>query len=195
MPERLLLHGGYVLSMDQRVGEMTADVLIEDEAISAIGPDLDVSDAARIDVTGDVVMPGFVDTHRHTWQTPFRGVCADWTLEEYFRGIRMTVSPNCSADDVFAGNYVGALEALDAGVTTLLDFSHCNNTPEYADAALQGLRDSGTRAMFAYGYSPSPVAAPPFAEHEQRIANARRIREQLLPSDDGLVTMGIALTE
>ena len=195
MPERLLLHGGYVLSMDQRVGEMTADVLIEDEAISAIGPDLDVSDAARIDVTGDVVMPGFVDTHRHTWQTPFRGVCADWTLEEYFRGIRMTVSPNCSADDVFAGNYVGALEALDAGVTTLLDFSHCNNTPEHADAALQGLRDAGIRAMFAYGYFPSPVAGPTFGEDEQRLANARRIREQLLPSDDGLVTMGIALTE
>ena len=88
-------------------------------------------------------MPGFVDTHRHTWQTPFRGICADWTLEDYFRGIRMSISPNCAAEDVYAGNYVGALEALDAGVTTILDFSHCNNTPEHADAALQGLRDAG----------------------------------------------------
>lgn len=195
MTERLLLHGGYVLSMDEGVGEMTADVLVDDGVIAAIGPELDGGDAERIDVTGNVVMPGFVDTHRHTWQTPFRGVCADWTLEEYFRGIRMTVSPNCSAEDVYAGNYVGALEALDAGVTTLLDFSHCNNTPEHADAALQGLRDAGIRAMFAYGYYPSPVADPEFAEHEQRLANARRIREQSLPSDDGLVTMGVALTE
>src|SRR3989454_1259209 len=154
MPERLLLCGGYVLSMDEGVGELVADVLIDDGAIAAIAPGLDAADAERIDVTGDVVMPGFVDTHRHTWQTPFRGICADWTLEQYFRGIRMTVSPNCSGEDVHAGNYVGALEALDAGVTTLLDFSHCNNSPEHADAALQGLRDAGIRAMYAYGYYP-----------------------------------------
>src|SRR5919108_5102787 len=100
--------------MEGGVGEMTADVLVEDGAITAIAPHLDAGDVERIDVTGNVVMPGFVDTHRHTWQTPFRGVCGDWTLEEYFRGIRMTVSPNCSAEDVYAGNYVGALEALDA---------------------------------------------------------------------------------
>jgi len=192
--ERLLLSSAYVVSMDEGVGELTGDVLIEDGTIAAVGPELDVEGAERVDLGGDILMPGFVDTHRHTWQTPFRGVCADWTLEEYFRGIRMTVSPNCSAEDVYAGNYVGALEALDAGVTTVLDFSHCNNTPEHADAALAGLRDSGIRAMFAYGYFPTLVAEPVFTEHEQRLADARRIREQL-PSNDSLVTMGIALTE
>ena len=146
-------------------------------------------------MSGHVVMPGFVDTHRHTWQTPFRGVCADWTLEDYFRGIRTTISPNCSADDVYAGNHLGALEALDAGVTTILDFSHCNNTPEHADAALQGLRDAGIRALFAYGYYPAPSPEPGFADHDERLADARRIRERELPADDGLVTMGLALTE
>ena len=195
MSERLLLRSGYMLSMDDEVGESVADVLVEDGVIGAIAPRLEAEDAEVLDVTGHVVMPGFVDTHRHTWQTPFRGVCADWTLDEYFRGIRATVSPNCSARDVYAGNYVGALEAIDAGVTTVLDFSHCNNTPEHADAALQGLRDAGIRAMFAYGYFAAPVAEPAFAEHEQRLADARRIRERELPSDDGLVTMGIALTE
>jgi cytosine/adenosine deaminase-related metal-dependent hydrolase len=194
MSERVLLSGAHVVSMDEGIGELTGDVLIEDGTIVAVGPELDGGDAERIELAGDILMPGFVDTHRHTWQTPFRGVCADWTLEEYFRGIRMTVSPNCSAEDVYAGNYVGALEALDAGVTTVLDFSHCNNTPEHADAALAGLRDSGIRATFAYGYFPTLVAEPVFTEHEQRIADARRIREQL-PSSDSLVTMGIALTE
>jgi len=146
-------------------------------------------------VSGHVVMPGFVDTHRHTWQTPFRGICADWTLEDYFRGIRMSISPRCSAEDVYAGNYVGALEALDAGVTTILDFSHCNNTPEHADGALAGLRDAGIRAMFAYGFYPAPTQEPVFTEHSQRLADARRIREHELPGEDGLVTMGVALTE
>jgi cytosine/adenosine deaminase-related metal-dependent hydrolase len=178
MPERRLIHGGYVLSMDEGVGELTADVLIEDGAIAAIGPDLEVGDVERVDVTGNIVMPGFVDTHRHTWQTPFRGVCADWTLEEYFRGIRMTVSPNCSAEDVYAGNYVGALEALDAGVTTILDFSHCNNSPDHADAGIAGLREAGIRAVYAYGYYPSPVPEPAFASHVDRIADARRVQAE-----------------
>ncbi|HTQ67103.1 MAG TPA: amidohydrolase family protein [Solirubrobacteraceae bacterium] len=194
MSRRVLLRGAHVVSMDEGVGELTGDVLVEDGVIAAVGSGLEAGDAELVDLAGDIVMPGFVDTHRHTWQTPFRGVCADWTLEEYFRGIRMTVSPNCSAEDVYAGNYVGALEALDAGVTTLLDFSHCNNTPEHADAALAGLRDSGIRATFAYGYFPTLVAEPVFTEHEQRLADARRVREQL-PSDDSLVTMGVALTE
>jgi cytosine/adenosine deaminase-related metal-dependent hydrolase len=196
MGDRLLLRGGYVLSMDETVGELpSGDVLIEDGAISAVEARLEVEDAEVLDATGHVVMPGFVDTHRHTWQTPFRGVCADWTLEDYFRGMRMSISPNCAAEDVYAGNYVGALEALEAGVTTILDFSHCNNTPEHADAAIQGLRDAGIRAMFAYGYYPAPASTPVFTEHEQRLADARRIRERDLSSEDALVTMGVALTE
>lgn len=195
MGERVLLRGGYVVSLDSEVGELDGgDVLIEDGRIAAIAPSLEESAAEVVDVAGHVVMPGFVDTHRHTWQTPFRGVCADWTLEEYFRGIRMTISPRCSAEDVYAGNYVGALEALAAGVTTILDFSHCNNTPEHADAALAGLRDAGIRAVFAYGYYPSPAPEPVFTEHEQRLADARRVANEL-SGDDGLVTMGVALTE
>jgi 5-methylthioadenosine/S-adenosylhomocysteine deaminase len=196
MSGRVLLRGGYVLPMDAAVGELpTGDVLIEDDAIVAVDARVEVEDAELLDVSGHVVMPGFIDTHRHTWQTPFRGVCADWTLADYFRGIRMTISPRCAAADVYAGNYVGALEALDAGVTTILDFSHCNNTPEHADAALQGLKDAGIRAMFAYGYYPAPAPEPVFRKHEQRLADARRIREQTLPGNEGLVTMGVALTE
>jgi cytosine/adenosine deaminase-related metal-dependent hydrolase len=196
MAGRLLLSGGYVLSMDEDVGELPrGDVLIEGPRIVAVAERIDAEDAERLDVSGHVVMPGFVDTHRHTWQTPFRGVCADWTLEEYFRGIRMTISPACSAADVYAGNYVGALEALEAGVTTILDFSHCNNTPEHADAALQGLRDAAIRAVFAYGYYPAPSRHAGFADQDERIADARRLRERELADDDSLVTMGLALTE
>ena len=196
MADRLLLSGGYVVSMDEGIGELArGEVLIEGAQIAAVGPTVEVGECERLDVSGHIVMPGFIDTHRHTWQTPFRGLCADWTLEQYFRGIRMAIAPACEPRDVYAGNYVGALEALEAGVTTILDFSHCNNSPEHADAALQGLRDAGIRAMFAYGYYPAPAAQPVFTDHDQRLADARRIRERELASDDGLVTMGLALTE
>ena len=113
-------------------------------------------------------------------------MCADWTLEDYFRGIRpddlaATARPTTSTP----GNHLGALEALDAGVTTILDFSHCNNTPEHADAALQGLRDAGIRALFAYGYYPAPVAEPGFTDHDERLADARRIRDASFPATTG----------
>lgn len=196
MSERVLIEGGHVLTMDAELGELEiGQVLIEHGVITAVGEDLEVEEATRLDATGSVVMPGFVDTHRHTWQTPFRGICADWTLRDYFRGIRQRISPNCAPEDVYAGNWVGALEALDAGVTTILDFSHCNNTPLHADAALAGLRDAGIRAIFGYGYFPAPAEGSPFTEHEHRLADARRIRADELGSDDSLVTMGVALTE
>src|SRR4029079_15116558 len=107
--------------MDEAIGELEqGSVLIEDDRIAAVAPSVDAADAERIDARGMVVMPGFVDTHRHTWQTALRAICATWTLRECFRGIRMNISPEYTAEDVYAGNYVGALEALDAGVTSIL---------------------------------------------------------------------------
>ena len=112
-----------------------------------------------IDAAGTLVLPGFVDTHRHTWQTAMRGICADWTLLDYFRGMRLQISARYGPEDVYAGNYVGALEALDGGVTTLLDFSHCINSPDHADEAVRGLTDAGVRAIFAYGMFPVPLSS------------------------------------
>ena len=96
-------------------------------------------------------MPGFVDTHRHTWQTPVRGVLPSCTLDEYFAGMLDNIGIQYRAEDVYIANLMGALEALNAGITTLLDWSHVNNTPEHADAAIAGLNDAGIRAVYAHG--------------------------------------------
>jgi cytosine/adenosine deaminase-related metal-dependent hydrolase len=194
--ERLMIANGFVLSMDDGIGELArGSVLVDDGQVAAVGETIDADDVEVLDATGCVVMPGFVDTHRHTWQTALRAICADWSLSEYFRGIRQTFSPRYEPEDVHTGNYVGALEALDAGVTTILDFSHCNNSPAHADAAVQGLKEAGIRAVFGYGYFPTPVERPAFTDHVERIADASRVKSEHLPSDDALVTMGIALTE
>jgi 5-methylthioadenosine/S-adenosylhomocysteine deaminase len=193
---RLLIENGYVLSMDESIGELEqGSVLLEGDRVAEIAPSIDAAEAERIDARGMVVMPGFVDTHRHTWQTALRAICADWTLMEYFRGIRVNISPEYTADDVYAGNYVGALEALDAGVTSILDFSHCNNSPAHADAGIAGLRDAGIRAVYAYGYYPSPSPEPVFRSHDERIADARRVQAEHFSSPDALLTMGVAITE
>ena len=173
MSTRVAIVNGYVLSMDSGIGELErGTVLVEDDRIAAVGGDLGELDARTIDAHGGVVMPGFIDTHRHTWQTALRGICSDWTLMDYFLGVRSTLSPRYTAEDVYVGNYAGALEALDAGVTTILDFSHCNNTPEHADRAIEGLREAGIRATFAYGYFAPPRAEPHFTSHAMRLEDS-----------------------
>ena len=193
---RIAITNGYVLSMDAAIGDIEhGSVLIEEARIVAVERDLGSVDAEVVDAAGGVIMPGFVDTHRHTWQTALRGICADWTLMDYFLGIRSTLSPRYAAEDVYVGNYVGALEALDAGVTTILDFSHCNNTPEHADNAIQGLADAGIRATFAYGYFAPPQAEPYFSTHEMRLEDSHRVHRELAARPGDLLTMGISLTE
>ena len=199
MSDRLLVRGGHVLTLAGSAGgSRRADVLVEDGRIAAVAPDLDASDCEVLDARGGIVMPGFVDTHRHTWQTALRGICADWTLLDYFRGIRLNISTELGPEDMYAGNYVGALEALDAGVTTLLDFSHCTNTPEHADEAIRGLRESGIRSVFAFGFPNTSLQdwwfGPDYAGSVLEIDGdlARRIRAQYFNSDDGLITMALA---
>jgi cytosine/adenosine deaminase-related metal-dependent hydrolase len=192
---RTLIRGGYVITMDDARGDLpVGDVLIEGQSIAAIAPSVDVSDARLIDARGAVVMPGLVDTHRHTWQTQMRGICADWTLNDYFVGMRLMISPAYAAEDVYLGNYLGALEAIQSGVTTLLDFSHCNNTPEHADAAVAGLEDAGVRALHCYGFFASARDSAAFPTHEARLADFERVARSH-GSADALVTIGAALTE
>jgi len=193
--ERTLIRGGHVVTMDPALGDLPGgDVLVEGARIAAVSPHIDTGDARLIDARGHVVMPGFVDTHRHTWQTQLRAICADWTLADYFSRLRLAITPAYSADDVYVGNYVGALEALNAGITTLLDFSHCNNTPDHADAAVTGLADAGIRALHCYGFFAASADNPAFPDHQQRRADFARV-VRAYASTGGLLTIGAALTE
>ena len=189
--QRLVIRNGFVVSMDPDVGNVpSSDVLVEEGKIVDIGRGLEVSDAEQVDATGMIVMPGFVDTHRHTWQTPVRGVLPCCTLDHYFAVMLGSVGGHYRPEDVHIGNYAGALEALNGGVTTLLDWSHINNTPDHSDAAIQGLKDAGIRAVYAHGV---PTGGEWWAfselEHPEDI---RRIRETYFSSDDGLVTLALA---
>ncbi len=189
--ERLVIRNGFVVSMDPEIGEIpAADVLVEDGKIVEIGPTLDVSDAEEIDATHMIVMPGFVDTHRHVWQTPVRGVLPCCTLDHYFAVMLGSVGGHYRPEDVHVGNYAGSLEALNGGVTTLLDWSHISNTPDHSDAAVEGLRESGIRAVYAHGV-PTGGEWWSFSELEHP-EDIRRVRDTYFSSDDQLVTLALA---
>jgi 5-methylthioadenosine/S-adenosylhomocysteine deaminase len=189
--QRLFIRNGFVVSMDPDVGEIAnGDVLVEDGAIVEVGRGLSVEDAEIVDATDMIVMPGFVDTHRHTWQTPVRGVLPSCTLDHYFAVMLGSVGGHYRPEDVHIGDYAGSLEALNAGVTTLLDWSHISNTPDHSDAAIQGLKDAGIRAVYAHGM-PTGGEWWSFSELEHP-EDIRRVRDTYFPSDDGLLTLAMA---
>jgi len=194
MTNRMLLRNGYVITMDPDIGDLVgADVLIEDDRIAAVAPGIDASDAEIVDVTGKIVIPGFVDSHRHTWEAAIRGCAPNATLDDYFVEILDTFAPRYRPEDVYAGDLAGALECVNAGITTLVDWSHINNTPAHPDAAIAALREVGIRAQYAYGsantslndyWNNSSIAIP--------ADDVRRVRDTYFSSDDGLLTMALA---
>lgn len=193
MSERTLIRKATVIT-SAVAGEVLADtdILIDGGRIAAIGKDLPAGDADILDFTGRIVMPGFVDTHRHTWQSVVRDIASDWSLTEYLAGLHTGLSKYYRPEDTYAGNYLGALEALDSGITTLVDWSHNLATPEHADAAIQALQDTGMRAVFAHGGGNKQWGAP-LPSPNNHPEDARRIREQYFSDNTGLVTMAMAL--
>jgi cytosine/adenosine deaminase-related metal-dependent hydrolase len=172
--ESLLLRNGLVIDTEPApVAHHNCDVLIENGRIAAVGPNLPAPDGTTVlDATDRIVLPGFVDTHRHVWQAVLRSIAVDMDLPEYFALVRQHLGPRFRPEDVRAANTLGALECLDAGVTTVQDFAYARAdriTPDgyvagesdydYAEAAFDGLRTAGVRAVFGYLLTPQDTAA------------------------------------
>jgi len=149
----IVFRNATVLTMDEGHHVLHGgDVLVSGERIAAVGRALEApADAVEIDATGGIVMPGMIDTHRHMWQTAMRGYGADWTLSQYFVWYYLQWGKSFRPQDVYAGNLLSAIEAIDAGVTTTVDWSHGLQTTEHADAAVDALEEVPGRFILAYG--------------------------------------------
>jgi cytosine/adenosine deaminase-related metal-dependent hydrolase len=190
---RTILKGGCVLTLDGALGNFReADVLIDGTKIGAVGPNLQAADAEVIDASEMIVMPGFIDTHRHIWEGILRNIAPDALLDEYFVNILGVLAPVYRPQDAYAGNLVSCLGAIDAGITTLLDWSHIQNTPEHSDACISALKESGLRCVFAYG---TPNLDMPAWWHDSKLKHPhdiRRIAKQYFSSGDQLMTLALA---
>jgi cytosine/adenosine deaminase-related metal-dependent hydrolase len=186
-----LIKDGCVLTLDKSVGNFhQADVLVEGTKIAAVGPGLGATDAEVIDATDRIVMPGFVDTHRHLWEGILRNIGTDLPLEGeagYLTLILNTLAPVFRPEDAYVGNLVGLYGAIDAGITTILDWSHIQATREHADAVIHALEESGMRAVFAYGY---PWWKEPDPHQEDWI---REVAKRCFSTKDQLLTFALAL--
>lgn len=194
MSNRKLFKGGCVLTLDKSLGDFKkADVLVEKSKIVEVKPSIEgVADCEVIDASNMIVMPGFVDTHRHTWESVVRNVGADWSLTKYLNSIYFgNIGAKLRPEDGYIANLLGALEALDAGVTTLLDWSMVIS-PEHTDELIRGLQESGIRAVFAHGIP----GDRDYWSRDSRLnhtEDSKRIRSRYFSSDDQLLTMALAI--
>jgi tetratricopeptide (TPR) repeat protein len=143
------------------------------------------AEVAVIDASNMIVMPGFVDTHRHIWEGILRSILPNGLLSDYLRDITGAARAVYRPEDAYAGNLVSTLGAINAGITTLLDWSHIGNSPEHTDAAIAALQDAGIRAVYAYGGG----IAGPANKFPQDI---HRLRAQYFSSADQLLTLARA---
>jgi 5-methylthioadenosine/S-adenosylhomocysteine deaminase len=149
----VVFRNGTVLTMDSgRRVLQDADVLIEGERITAVGPALQVPEGTvEIDASRGIVMPGMVDTHRHMWQSAMRAYGADWTLTQYFVWNYLNYGKLFRPEDIYAGNLLSGIESLYSGVTTTVDWSHNLQTIDHAEAAVDALQEVPGRFVLAYG--------------------------------------------
>jgi len=206
---KTLIKNAMLVTVDPATSDLKiGDILLIDDRIAEVAAHIQADDAEVIDATGMVASPGFVDTHRHVWQTQLRGVATDWTLFQYITEIRTMYSVCYEPEDAYLGNYVGALEMINSGITTVVDHSHIQISEEHSDGVVNGLLDAGIRGILCYGVYRNPKYKPgehidaasiivdtagPIEDFQKR--NARRVREKFFPSNDSLLRFGIASSE
>lgn len=173
-----MLKGGTVLTLGARTPNFgVGDVLIDDGVIAQVGPSLRVRDAEVVDAENTIVMPGFVDTHRHVWKSLFRNH-GETGLEEGDAGSSDAFGPSYQPDDVYAATLIGLLGAIEAGITTVVDWADISFDPTHVDAALEAHNDAGVRSVFVY-------AVPAWeGGREDEKASLRRLAAQQANTDD-----------
>ncbi len=193
MAARTLIRGATVITLDRQGDLPEADILVSGDVIQEIAPRIQADDAEVVSAAGCIVIPGLINAHLHTWQTALRGVAANWTLLEYFQKMHAGLARVFAPEDLHIATLVGALNQLNHGTTTLVDWCHNNRTPAHNDAAIDGLLQSGIRAAFFHG-TPKPDPKPgetPFWE----VPHPRAEVERLIRAHQGrsLLSIGAAV--
>jgi len=182
---RILIKGGVVLSLDRQVGDFAqADVLIEDGKIREVRPSISATTDATVDASNHIVIPGFVDTHSHSYQGLLRGMLANGLLNpDYNQLIQTKVTPVYQAADAYAGMLVTALGMIDTGTTAMVDISQVSHSPEHSDALIRALQEAGLRAVYSYHRGGGPASQYP--------QDIRRLARTYFSSRDQLLRLAL----
>jgi len=168
----LLIHGARIMTMDPDLGDIEdGEVLIRDGRIVAVGRGLDAGAARKIDARGQIVLPGFVDTHNHLYVTTMRGQFRNG--DGAFFAVSSRLAAAMTPQDTYAAMHLGALELLAGGVTTTADFFDNVLTREHGAAGLRALEDAGIRALLYVGGPDKTTRKPIDLVQLQELAKGR----------------------
>ncbi|MEO8558810.1 MAG: amidohydrolase family protein [Rhodospirillales bacterium] len=193
---RTLIKNACIVTVDSALGDINGgDILIENDRIAAVGRNLQAGDAETIDASGMIAMPGLINAHIHTWEIGLRGIGANWAGGDYFRHLHHNMVDLYQPQDNYIANLMGSLSQINGGTTTIFDWCHNLRTPDQSDASIDGLEESGIRAVFGHGTTKSPPkpGETPFWEIPHPDAEIRRLRTGRLASDDRLVTLAMCI--
>lgn len=190
-PDRrdLLLKGGLVVSMDPEIGVSDdCDVAISAGRIVDVGPGLALDGAEEVDASQMMVIPGLIDSHWHMWSSIGRNFIAEGY--EYFPA-KVATSRAYEPEDFYDSVLLGLVEAANAGITTVHNWSHNTRSPEHADAELRAHSDGLVRARYAYGHRDMLPVDEPLA-----FTDIDRVKGEWFAGDspfDGTVHLGVNL--
>lgn len=195
-----LVKCGWLISLDERIGDLrNTEILIKDGRIADIGQSLEAEADEVVDATGKIAAPGLVNAHIHTWQIGMRSVGAEWLGADYHRNMHGHMATFYTAEDAYLGTLYGALCQINAGVTTIYDWCHVLRDLEMAERALDGLEESGIRALFGHGTAKPPLDKSaggdgvPYSRIPHPRARVEHLRTHRIPGDDGKIGLAMAI--
>jgi 5-methylthioadenosine/S-adenosylhomocysteine deaminase len=194
--KQTLIECGWLVTMDDAIGDhRNARVLIKGNRIVAAGKGVEAHADEIIDARDKIVMPGLIDAHIHTWQAGLRAIGSEWLGPDYHRNIHANLATRYGPEDNYLGNLIGALGQIDGGVTTILDWCHNLTSLEHAERSVDGLEDSGIRAVFAHGTAKPPTKPGelPYTHVPHPRDRIEALRNGRFASDDRLVTLAMAI--
>ena len=196
MAKRLLIECGWIVSVDPNIGELRdAKILVEDDKILDVGVNIGTEADDVLDASEMIVMPGLINAHLHVWQTATKLMGSEWVSPDYHKNMHANIATLYTAEDTYLGNLFGALNQIDNGTTTVLDWSHNLRDLEMAERALDGLEEAGIRAVFGHGTAKPPTAEgeTPYTHIPHPRDRVEHLRKTRLGGDDGLIGLAMAV--
>ena len=153
----VLIKNAYVLTMNE-TREIKKDVCIAvtgDRIEEIGGMDLMTAyEAGRvIDAGGKVVLPGFISTHTHLFQTMLKGLGRDMALIDWLDSSVRVALHNFDEETIYYAALLGCMEGIKSGTTTILDYMYCHVIPGLDEQVIRAFEDIGIRGILGRSYT------------------------------------------